>query len=85
MPEKKPNWHELLLVLAATQSSLREILRRDMEAFEKDLKEVVDDAQLANLDLQNLLQKQQQTLQLLSNITKLQQDTAMAIIRNLGG
>lgn len=85
MPEKKTNWHELLLVLAATQSSLQEILRRDMEAFEKGLKEVVDDAQLANLDLQTMLQKQQQTLQMLSNIAKLQHDTAMAIIRNLGG
>ncbi|MBI3178450.1 MAG: hypothetical protein HYZ27_02240, partial [Deltaproteobacteria bacterium] len=43
------------------------------------------DAQLANVDLQNWLQKQQQTLQMLSNISKMMHDTAMAIIRKIGG
>jgi hypothetical protein len=44
-----------------------------------------DDAQLANVDLQNQLQKQQQVMQMLSNILKMMHDTAMAIIRNLKG
>jgi hypothetical protein len=44
-----------------------------------------DDAQLANVDLQNQLQKQQQAMQMLSNILKMMHDTAMAIIRNLKG
>ncbi len=43
-----------------------------------------DDAQLANVDLQNTLQKQQQTLQMLSNISKMQHDNAMTIIRKIG-
>jgi hypothetical protein len=46
---------------------------------------VGDDSQLANVDLQNALQKQQQTLQMLSNITKMTNDTAMAVIRKIGG
>jgi hypothetical protein len=44
-----------------------------------------DDAQLANVDLQNILQKQQQTLQMLSTISKLLSDTAMAVVRKIGG
>jgi hypothetical protein len=45
----------------------------------------LDDAQLAYVDLQNMLQKQQQTLQMLSNISKMLHDTAQAIIRKIGG
>jgi hypothetical protein len=46
---------------------------------------VGDDAQLANVDLQNILQKQQQCIQQLSNISKMLEDTAMNIIRKIGG
>lgn len=53
--------------------------------LERKLDSVGDDAQLANVDLQNLLQKQQQTLQMMSNISKELNDTAMAIIRKIGG
>ena len=49
------------------------------------LNSIGDDAQLANVDLQNWLQKQQQTLQMMSNISKALHDTAMAIIRKIGG
>jgi len=41
--------------------------------------------QLATVDLQNTLQKQQQTLQIMSNISKQLNDTAMAVIRKIGG
>ena len=44
-----------------------------------------DDAQLANIELQNILQRQQQTLQTISNVSKALHDTAMAIIRKMGG
>jgi hypothetical protein len=43
------------------------------------------DAQLANVDLQNALQKQQQTLQMMSNISKMLADTAQAVVRKIGG
>jgi hypothetical protein len=39
---------------------------------------------LANIDLQNQLQKQQQTLQTMSNVSKMLHDTAMAVIRKIG-
>jgi hypothetical protein len=40
---------------------------------------------LANADLQNILQKQQQTLQMMSNISKMLYDTAQAVVRKIGG
>jgi|WetSurMetagenome_2_1015567.scaffolds.fasta_scaffold298261_2 hypothetical protein len=46
---------------------------------------VGDDAQLANVDMQNCLQKQQQTMQMMSNISKLTSDTMMSVIRKIGG
>jgi hypothetical protein len=53
--------------------------------LEEQLNSVGDDAQLANADLQNVLQKQQQDMQAMSNISKMLADTAMAIIRKIGG
>jgi hypothetical protein len=50
--------------------------------LEDQMSSVGDDAQLANVDLQNCLQRQQQTLQLMSNIGKILHDVSMAIIRN---
>ncbi len=41
-------------------------------------------AERANIEMQNALQKQQQTLQTISNVSKMLHDTAMAIIRKLG-
>jgi len=43
-----------------------------------------DDEQLANVDLQNTLQKQQQTLQMMSNIHKMLYDSSSSIIRKIG-
>ena len=61
----------------------------EVEVYIRNLEElhtaVGDDAQLANADLQNMLQKQQQTLQMMSNISKMLHDTAMAIVRKIGG
>lgn len=62
----------------------KEDLENYIRNLEEQLNAVGDDAQLANVDLQNMLQKQQQTLQLLSNISKMLHDTAMAIIRKIG-
>jgi hypothetical protein len=47
------------------------------------LNSVGDDSQLANVDLQNILQLQQQIIQMLSDISKLMNDTAMSVIRNM--
>ena len=63
--------------------------KKELETYIKDLEtkldSVGDDAQLANVDLQNILQKQQQTLQMMSNISKMLNDTALAIIRKISG
>ena len=63
----------------------KEGLEANIENLETQLNSVGDDAQLANVDLQNVLQKQQQTLQMMSNISKMLHDTAMSVIRKLGG
>jgi len=55
-----------------------------IKTVEDQLNSVGDDAQLANVDLQNMLQKQQQTLQMMSNISKSLHDTAMSVIRKMG-
>jgi len=55
-----------------------------IENLERKLAEVGEDSQLANLDLQNVLQKQQQTLQTISNVSKMLYDTATSTIRKVG-
>lgn len=42
------------------------------------------DDRLANIDLQNMLQKQQQTIQMLSNVSKVLHDTSLAVQRKVG-
>lgn len=56
-----------------------------IKEWEEMLATLGDDAQLANVDMQNVLQKQQQTMQMMSNISKTLHDTAMAVIRKIGG
>ncbi len=51
---------------------------------EDQLAVIGEDAQLANVDMQNMLQKQQQTMQMMSQISKMLHDTSMAIIRKIG-
>ncbi len=60
----------------------------DQTISREDMKKVTgglgDDAQLANIDMQNMLQKQQQTMQMMTSISKLIHDTSMVIIRKIG-
>jgi len=60
-------------------------LEAEIARWEAKLNSIGDDSQLANVDLQNILQKQQQTLQMLSNISKMLHDTATSVIRKIGG
>ncbi len=62
-----------------------EALESKIKELEEKLNTIGDDAQLANVDLQNILEKQQQMLQALSTISKLLYDTAMTVIRKIGG
>ena len=53
-------------------------------ALEERLSSVRATAQLANIDLQNMLQKKQQSIQTISNVSKMLHDTALAVIRKIG-
>jgi len=64
-----------------TQKEIRDMISR----LEEELNSLGDDAQLANIDLQNALQKQQQLIQMISNISKTLSETALAVIRKIGG
>lgn len=65
----------------AAEPEIRDFIT-DLEA---QLTTIGNDAQLANVDMQNWLQKQQQMLQMMSDISKMLHDTAMAVIRRFGG
>ena len=56
-----------------------------IKTLEEKLTTMGDDAQLAQVDLQNWSQKQQQTLQLMSNLSKSLHDLSMSVIRKIGG
>jgi len=81
---KSIRWSDVMRHLTASQQSLLAALQREVDAYEHRLNEIGDDAQLANIDLQNMLQKQQQLVQMISNISKLLDDTALAVIRKIG-
>jgi hypothetical protein len=71
-------------VPATTVGSLA-AFEAEIRKWEEKLNTIGDDSQLANVDLQNILQKQQQTLQMMSNISKMLHDTAESVIRKMGG
>jgi hypothetical protein len=58
-------------------------LDAEIANWEDRLASAADDASLASVDLQNVLHRQQQALQVLSNVSKTTHETAMAIIRNM--
>ena len=59
-------------------------LAENIAAWEEKLASICHDAQLSNTDLQGALERQQQTMQTMSNISKMLHDTAMAVIRKIG-
>lgn len=65
-----------------SEPGIQEKLGASIQAMEQKLNSVGDDAQLANIDLQNILQKQQQAINSMTNISKLMFDLAMRIIGN---
>jgi hypothetical protein len=64
---------------------LKKTFEDEIKKWEEKLNGLGDDAQLANIDLQDIIQKQQQTLQMMSNISKMVFDTSQAVIRKIGG
>ena len=52
--------------------------------LEEEWASLDDDAHLANIDLQDALQRQQQLVRMLSNVSKLLADSALSVIRKIG-
>jgi hypothetical protein len=52
--------------------------------METELNTVSDMNQMDMFDMQNAMQKEAQLMQILSNLSKMMHDTALAIIRKLG-
>ena len=50
----------------------------------KELQNADDDGKMAYIDIQTALQKQQQTIQLMTNVSKMTRDVSMGIIRKIG-
>ena len=59
-------------------------LQKYIEELEEALKSAGEDGQMGNIDMQNSLEKQQQTVQMLSNVSKMSHDISMAVIRKIG-
>jgi hypothetical protein len=55
-----------------------------IKELDNQLNTVGDDSQMAQLELQDMTQRQQKTLQTLSNLAKVFHETSMAIIRKIG-
>ena len=73
---------QTVVVAAGQPVATEEAKKQLLDSVEADLQTVGDDAQLANVDLQNCLQKMQQYLQMYSNISKTLHDGDMNAIRN---
>jgi succinate dehydrogenase flavin-adding protein (antitoxin of CptAB toxin-antitoxin module) len=80
------NESDLNFISRILESSDQKImsLQTGLTVLEQKLQTAGDDAALANIDLQNMLQKQQQTLQTMSNVSKMLHDTAMSVIQKIG-
>ena len=68
---------------AAFQEVTPRMLDAEITKWQAKLTMIRADAQLANVDLQGSLQKQQQTMQMMSNIMKMMHDSAMSITRKI--
>jgi len=83
--ENKEYWIQRLEGINSKTQSIQTgilLLQSKVKTLENSLG-LEDNTQLANMELQNSLQKQQQTLQTMSNVSKSYHDTAKAIIQNM--
>ena len=99
LKEVKGRWEALIKGLAKGKASIdvdalvQQVMQKaraqqahldsEIAVLEDKLQGAGDDAQLANIDLQNMLQEQQRLIQVMSNMAKTLHDTAMSVIRNM--
>ena len=62
----------------------KEQLEKYIAELEQELSSVDEENKMAYSDLQNALQRQSQTIQMLSNVSKILHDTAKAVIEKIG-
>lgn len=72
-------------VVGQAQMQLKGRINADRNRLADKVNMMGDDGQPADVEMQNILQKQQQTQQVMSNISKMMHDTAMGVIRKIGG
>ena len=71
--------------LAALRKEAKNPLDHEAEInkWEQKLQSIGDEAQLANVELQSMLEKQQQNMQMMSDTAKMLHETAMQVIREI--
>lgn len=85
--EQKEAYLQDLLALQKRSSQLEPYLQRrleiDIDKLTEKISELNKSSEMASLNLQDALQKQQQMLQVLSNIRKAMQDATQSVVKNL--
>lgn len=59
-------------------------LEKYIKEMEDKLQDIGEDAQLTNVDMQNMLEKQQKMMNMMSDMSKSMHDIAMSVIKNIG-
>lgn len=68
-----------------TEDEKETFLSMKLQELEDESESIGFDQQMMQMELQDLMQKQQQFLTMMSNMSKMMHDVAMSIIRNIGG
>jgi len=68
---------------AAQSRAASDAIDKFIQQWQKTLAPIGDDAQLANVNLQNVMQQQQQAMQMMSNVSKKLHETTKSIISNM--
>ncbi|MEM6533429.1 MAG: hypothetical protein AAF654_12455 [Myxococcota bacterium] len=76
---------DVLYLHLMTEDEAEAFLSRELKELEDESASIGFDQQMMQMELQDLLQKQQQFLTMMSNMSKMMHDVAMSIIRNIGG
>lgn len=82
---RTPDTRGQAIVIQTGTITTKKEMAQYIDELESQWRLVGTDAQLANIELQNAMQQQQQMLSMLSNVSKQLSDSAMSVIRKMGG
>lgn len=80
-----PDTRGQVMVIQTGTITTKKEMTQYIDELESQWRLVGTDTQLANIELQNAMQQQQQMLSILPNVTKQLNDSAMSVIRKIGG